>query len=109
MFLLISWRWVRNVVAVIATTKMAASTITAVLPLLLRKVSLIGMWPTILDLPKDSARSLFKNPCSLPFFAAWSSIRKSDRKIGICTIRGRQDANGLVPVSLYSAIVSAAR
>ena len=44
----------------------------------------------------------------LPLAAWWSSSRNSARKIGICTRIGRHEANGLVPVSLYSAIVSAA-
>ena len=100
MFLLISWRWVRNVVPVIATTRMAARIITAALPSLLRNVSLIGIFPNSSELPNDLARSSLRKPCSLPFLAAWSSIRNSARKIGICTRIGRQDANGLVPVSL---------
>ena len=108
MFLLISWRWVRNVVAVIATTRIAAITITPTLPPLFRNVSLMGIVPNSLLLPKDSARSSLRNPWALPCLAAWSSIRNSARKIGICTRIGRQEANGLVPVSLYSAIVSAA-
>ncbi len=41
--------------------------------------------------------------------AAWSSSRNSERKIGICSRIGRHDANGFVPVSLYSAMVSWAR
>ena len=100
MFLLISWRWVRKVVAVIATTRMAAVTITATMPSLLRKVSFSGTTPNSLAWPNDSARSLLRKPCSLPFLAAWSSIRNSARKIGICTRIGRHEENGLVPVSL---------
>ena len=34
------------------------------------------------------------------FFAAWSMSRNRVKKIGICRMIGRQDANGLVPESL---------
>ncbi len=37
---------------------------------------------------------------SVGFFAAWSISRNSARKIGICKMIGRQEANGLVPDSL---------
>ena len=47
-----------------------------------------------------------RTPLPVPFFAAWSRSRKSARKIGICSRIGRHEANGLVPVSLYSFIVS---
>ena len=45
-------------------------------------------------------------PWPVPCFAAPSSSRNSAKKIGICTRIGRQEANGLVPVSRYSFIVS---
>ena len=48
MFLLISWRWVRNVVAVIASTRNAAVTMTATSPSAFRKVSESGTTPNSL-------------------------------------------------------------
>src|SRR5699024_5790013 len=36
------------------------------------------------------------------------STRKSEKKIGICSSRGRHEENGLVPDFLYSAICSCA-
>ena len=98
MFLLISWRWVKNVVAVIATTRQAAMICTVMLPPESRKVEEI--------LPPNSSASRSScawpsesSPRPCPFLAAWSIIRNSAMKIGIWMISGRQEANGLVLVS----------
>src|SRR4051794_41158240 len=100
MFLLISWRWVMKVVAVIASTRKPAKIITAALPLELVKELCRGTWLKIEDRPKDLARSVVRKPCPSSFLAALLRIRNRARKIGICTSSGRQDANGLVPASL---------
>ena len=60
----------------------------------------IGSLPNSSDWPNCSAVLLSRKPCALPFLAAWSIIRNSAKKIGICNRIGRQDANGLVPESL---------
>ena len=56
----------------------------------------------------DSALSAVRKPRrpSAPNFAAWSITRNNAKKTGICKISGRQDANGLVPVSFQSFICS---
>jgi hypothetical protein len=58
-----------------------------------------GILSKSLESPNCLASSSSRKPCALPFFDAWSSIRKRARKIGICRRIGRQDANGFVPVS----------
>jgi hypothetical protein len=96
MFLLISWRWVRNVVAVIATTRTPARicTLTSVASV---NVSEIGA-PKIFALRSWST-------CLAVRTRGWPlrglvDQRNSARKIGIWMISGRHEANGLVPVSL---------
>src|SRR3954447_13586204 len=103
MFLLISWRWVRNVVAVITRTRIAARIFTLTWSVLVNESEIFA--------PKMVAllRWLTSEVVSTPFawsWAAWLSSRNSARKIGIWIRIGRQEENGLVPVSLYSAIVS---
>ncbi len=107
MFLLISWRWVVNVVAVIISTRHSATIITVALASGLspqtrapQNDSESGTFPKILASPNCFARSAVRNPCALSCLAAWSSSRNSAKKIGICRRIGRQDANGLVPASL---------
>ena len=69
MFLLISWRWVVNVVAVIATTRIAARIWTATSPSALRNVRRDRDRPrTASRSPKLVARSLVMKPCAVPFF-----------------------------------------
>src|SRR3954468_3231168 len=99
MFLLISWRWVRNVVAVIATTRIAASRRTLGRSVEVKLSEILA--PKIVALAKLVARSeVSRARGSSGFLAAWSIRLNSARKIGICSRIGRQEANGLVPVSL---------
>ena len=63
------------------------------------------MWPKSCASPNFSASALLRTPWPLPS-EAWSSSRNRARKIGICSRIGRHEANGLVPLSLYSFIVS---
>ena len=102
MFLLISWRWVVNVVAVIASTRIAATICTASdRRLRVRNVAEIGIAPNSSALPKLFGQVVGQERrAPSPFVGAWSSSRNSARKIGICSRIGRQEANGLVPVSL---------
>ena len=88
-----------------ATTRTAASAITATFPSALRKVAEIGTASNSSAWPNCLACSSVRTPCTLPC-EAWSSSRNSARKIGICRRIGRHEANGLVPLSLYSFIVS---
>ena len=99
MFLLISWRWVRNVVAVIATTSTRRED---------PHVGAVAVEVKLSEIlaPKSVASAklvdllLGQGPPSSGCLAAWSISRNSARKIGICSRIGRQEANGLVPVSL---------
>ena len=100
MFLLISWRWVVKVVAVIASTRMAATICTPRTPCGLVNEAEIGSAPNSSELPNCLAVASFRKPCAVPFLAAWSIRRNRAKKIGICIRIGRQDANGLVPESL---------
>ncbi len=114
MFLLISCFCVVKVVAVIASTSTSDTTMTSAPPSALplsaaQKDSEIGTFPPISAWPNEVARSLSRKPCGLFFFAAWSSRRNSAKKIGIWRISGKQDANGFVPASRYSFIVSSPR
>ena len=106
MFLLISWRWVVNVVAVIASTRIAATIITADVAVGAPGARLQKRLRER-DLPEVSACAELlglllgeEARAPSPFLAAWSSSRNSAKKIGICSRIGRQDANGLVPASL---------
>ena len=99
MFLLISWRCVRKVVSVIASTSTAASTRTST-PSALRKVSEILPPANTAERSCSLSSGVIRPRLVSGLRAAWSSMRKSARKIGICSRIGRQDANGLVPESL---------
>ncbi len=64
----------------------------------------------------DVAFSEFMNPlwnspslATPSYLDAWSITRNSAKKIGICRISGRHEANGLVPVSFHSFICSCVR
>ena len=98
MFLLISWRWVRKVVLTMITTRIAATILMLVAPPSLMKLE-DSLPPKIGASAKLLASLLVRTPCPSPFLAAMSSSRKSEMKIGICTISGRHEANGLVLVS----------
>src|SRR6476659_2443937 len=100
MFLLISWRWVVKVVAVIATTRIAATICTLTRPWLWMNVAEIGIVPNSFAFARLVACSVVMKPFAVWFFCAWSSRRNSAMKIGDCTNSGRHAANGLVPVAL---------
>src|SRR3954464_4590025 len=99
MFLVISWRWVRNVVAVIERTRNAARIRTLVTSALSGLVNdaAIGT-PKIFASDSEVTWAPVRTPLAVPL-AALSITRKSAMKIGICRISGMQEARGFVPVS----------
>src|SRR3954465_2092546 len=103
MFLLISWRWVRNVVAVIASTRIAARIFTLSWSVLVKESEIFA--PKIVALLRWLTSEVVRTPLAWSC-AAWLRSRNSARKIGIWIRIGRHEENGLVPVPLYSAIVS---
>ena len=105
MFFIISWRWVVKVVADIKMIRMTVMTWTFRLPSALRKVDDSGA-PNKVDASACLASSGVRGPIPTPFWILSLSTRNSAKKIGACSRIGRHEANGLVPVSLYSAMVS---
>ena len=108
MFLRISCSWVTNRTIVIPITSTAARIWVPPIPVsgIGQKVAEIFA-PNSVALRSDSIRSgrSTKMPIGMPCEALLST-QNSDRKIGICSSSGRQDAIGLTPSSLYSFIVS---
>ena len=104
MFLATSCSCVTNCDAVITTIMKPAMTRTSH-PEAFVKVSCRGA-PKSDALPNDAARSFVSRPMPVLLICASCSTEYSEKKIGICSSSGRQELSGLVPVSLYSAMVS---
>src|SRR3954447_4604794 len=97
MFLLISCRWVRKVVAVIATTRIAARIFTLTWSVLVNESEIRA--PKMVALLRWLTSVAVRTPLGWSC-AAWLSSRNSARKIGIWMRMGKHDENGFVPVSL---------
>src|SRR4051812_46253668 len=104
MFFIISWRCV---VKVEADIRMIRTTVRIFVDVRLepRKVSEIGD-PKRVALSACSRSSLVSGPIEKFGFWMLFSTRNIAKKIGAWSRIGRHEANGLVPVSLYRAMVS---
>src|SRR4029450_9936461 len=97
MFLAINCRWVVKVVAVMMTTNAAVSTWTWTesAPVKLSEI----FAPKISPLASERAADAVNSPMAVSFAAVRRTWKRA-YSTGACRSSGRQEANGLVPVSL---------
>ncbi|MGX1251563.1 hypothetical protein RKD48_004074 [Streptomyces ambofaciens] len=111
-FFVISWRWVKNCEADISTIMMAVTTRTSVREAL-RAVTSLSLLknleasgaPKMCAFCALSSRSWLTAPTVSPDAMPLSTWYRA-KKNGDCARMGRHEESGLVPVSLYSFIIS---